>query len=328
MWIFACLNEQPIPVMLDTGATPSCIALRCITANAVLSKLPRKPYLGLGITAANGENLQPDFIVTVTVTMGNPTTLVNVDILVIKNLPYSCIFGQNLLQLFDTWTVCNVNRIISVNASKIPFHTDPFDVSMCLNFVAATKTPVPPHKTVLVSAHPIGNLFSPYRPVSRPLVSVKPHEPTYNRLNLQSSPAVFAVSHQNCSIQIAISNMTDHTTTIGKGTKLAFGNCMFDIIPFVFPDDFVNVLSTEMQNTDFDPVTHLLQKLTHLPWEDYCKASSMLSDFKDIFSIGNDKIGQARNIKFDIDTNIVSPVAVLLRHVPMQHQSIISDLIE
>ena len=46
IWISVKLSGQCIPVMIDTGATPNCIALRCVLGSPILKNLPRVPYVG------------------------------------------------------------------------------------------------------------------------------------------------------------------------------------------------------------------------------------------------------------------------------------------
>ena len=49
--------------MIDTGATPNCIALRCVLGSPILKNLPRVPYAGKGIIDANGNLIHPKFVI-------------------------------------------------------------------------------------------------------------------------------------------------------------------------------------------------------------------------------------------------------------------------
>ena len=52
MWVTGRINQQSLPVMVDTGATPNCLALRCVQASIHLKSLPRQEYFGSGVHAA------------------------------------------------------------------------------------------------------------------------------------------------------------------------------------------------------------------------------------------------------------------------------------
>ena len=57
LWFKGKLSNQMIDIMLDCGATVSCIAKRCVTGNPVLNKVPRLPYHGPPLEGANGQLL-------------------------------------------------------------------------------------------------------------------------------------------------------------------------------------------------------------------------------------------------------------------------------
>ena len=46
IWILAKLNDQKLPIMVDSGATPNCLALRCVEASSCLKNILRHPYNG------------------------------------------------------------------------------------------------------------------------------------------------------------------------------------------------------------------------------------------------------------------------------------------
>ena len=56
-------------------------------------------------------------------------------------------------------------------------------------------------------------------------------------------------------------------------------------------------------------------------------ARELLHEFKDIFSVSNDKIGKSVAVEFDIDTSKTSPVAIPLRRIPMHQREIVDKLL-
>ena len=121
MWIAGKFNGEMLPAMIDTGATPCCIALRCVEASSNLQSLPRQNYVGTGVTVADGSVLQPSSTIRINVVIGQPAISVSVEFLIIKDLPYSSIIGQNLLQTFPKWEINNVNKTIHIGQSALPF---------------------------------------------------------------------------------------------------------------------------------------------------------------------------------------------------------------
>ena len=93
MWIRGDLNNQFIDMMLDSGATTSCIASRCVNASPWLKGLPRKLYHGRGLFDVNGKPLNTAFEIQTSLKIGNPQLSFDVKFVVVDNLPYSCILG-------------------------------------------------------------------------------------------------------------------------------------------------------------------------------------------------------------------------------------------
>ena len=57
MWIRGEVNKQFIDMLLDSGASISCIAERCVTASSSLRNFQRKQYQGPGLIDVNGNPL-------------------------------------------------------------------------------------------------------------------------------------------------------------------------------------------------------------------------------------------------------------------------------
>ena len=53
MWISLMIDNQMLFGMVDSGATPSCLAKRCVTASVSLRDLPRRNYTGNVISDVN-----------------------------------------------------------------------------------------------------------------------------------------------------------------------------------------------------------------------------------------------------------------------------------
>ena len=114
IWITVKICEVILPVMIDTGATPNCIATRCVEASSILRNLPRWVYTVNQILDANGQYLRPKFVISASVVIGSPAISVQCEFVVIDTLPFSCIMGQSTLSKFSSWSICNVNKYLIV----------------------------------------------------------------------------------------------------------------------------------------------------------------------------------------------------------------------
>ena len=118
IWIKACLGGQELPAMIDSGANPNCLSLRCVQGSEWLRKVQRHQYSGKGIVDANGEPIQPSFVIKCCLTVGSPKIVVNTEFVVIQSLPFSCIIGQHTLMRFSSWEVSNTKKILTINRKQ------------------------------------------------------------------------------------------------------------------------------------------------------------------------------------------------------------------
>ena len=102
LWVNIDLAGQQLPAMIDSGANPNCISLRCVQGSKLLQSLPRNLYVGKCIVDANGRELQPQFVINCTMKFGTPAVTVECEFVVIKSLPLSCIIGQRTLRSFSS----------------------------------------------------------------------------------------------------------------------------------------------------------------------------------------------------------------------------------
>ena len=69
------------------------------------------------------------------------------------------------------------------------------------------------------------------------------------------------------------------------------------------------------------------ERLVHLSDIEVQEVKSLLTEFKDIFSVSNDNIGCTSLHMFDINTNNLQPIADLLRRVPLHKECIVKELL-
>ena len=91
--------------MLDSAATQCCIAKRCVNSSSLLRKLQPKPYQGKPLLDANRRPIAVLHVITVQFVTGMPECRLTIDMVVVDNLPYSCIIGTTLLSKLNCWGV-------------------------------------------------------------------------------------------------------------------------------------------------------------------------------------------------------------------------------
>ena len=109
MWVKGKANNQYLDMMIDSGASMSCIASRCVNASPHLKNVTRLPYSGPGLVGVNGKPLRTLFEIKIPLTLGSPQLSITLHLVVVDDLPYSCILGLNFLRKFNTWEVDNIN---------------------------------------------------------------------------------------------------------------------------------------------------------------------------------------------------------------------------
>ena len=125
LWFKGKLDKQLFDFLLDCGASTCCIAKRCVTSNHVLNKLSKFPYKGPGLVDVNGNPLVAETFIRVNFTVGTPELSLNVDFVVVENLPYSCIVGVNLLNVLKNWGVDNNSGTLLLNLSTVKLFSEP-----------------------------------------------------------------------------------------------------------------------------------------------------------------------------------------------------------
>ena len=119
LWFNGTLAGQNIPLLLDSGATACCIAHKFVEGSPSLSTLAREPYQGLRLLSANGQLLQPSYVIKAPAiylqVIRIPAISLTANFVVIKYLPYSCIIGLDLLNQLREWSTNNELNVIKFN---------------------------------------------------------------------------------------------------------------------------------------------------------------------------------------------------------------------
>ena len=124
-WFKCKLNGQLFYALLDCGATLCCIARRCVTSNPVLSNMPVTAYTGRPLLDANKNPLSAKEEITLFFVAGVPALRLKVSMVIVDDLPYSCIIGTNLLSKLKNWGIDNGNSILFLNSSAVSLWSAP-----------------------------------------------------------------------------------------------------------------------------------------------------------------------------------------------------------
>ena len=168
IWVNVCLNGQQVPAMVDSGANPNCISLRCVQGSHYLKHLTKVEYSGKQIVDANGEPIQPSYVIKCKLLLGTPCIEIETEFVVIDTLPFSCIIGQTTLHTFSSWEVSNTNKLLTINKSHIVPFFDSGNTSgtTSINLITSQKTTIPPFSSTLVDIRASGLGLDHFRPQS------------------------------------------------------------------------------------------------------------------------------------------------------------------
>ena len=206
--------------MIDSGATPCCLARRCLNASPQLRCLPRKIYTGPGVIDANGKPMSPEFTINATLVLGHPEIRVDVDFLVFDGLPYSCIIGQSLLRKFTSWAICNNTHTLTIDCkSKLEFTDSPCS-NQTLSLLTTQKITLNPGQIAEVPTRATGNILNAFRPLTDLTVLADGYNAVTQRLHVEVLPSLLSVAHSDYCTQIFVHNSSDQRRTMGKGHAL------------------------------------------------------------------------------------------------------------
>ena len=307
--------------MIDSGANPNCISLRCVQGSSQLKVLSRSAYTGKQMVDANGEPIQPSFVIKCKLTLGTPSISIVTEFVVIKSLPFSCIIGQQALRRFNSWEVSNVNRLLTLNKTcVVPFQDscDNNNVSG-VQLITTQKTVIQPFSSTMVDVRAVGAELDTFRPQSDINVIVEGNEKLCNRLSIEVLPAINVLTHQNCSQMLKVYNLSQLPKIIAKGSKLASCSTEYELCESEAVH--VNLISQS------DPIELLCSKITDLNPREMKEAREFLCGYKDILTVSNKDIGRTSIQMFDVNDENLNPVTVPLRGVPLHHKDIVQKLI-
>ena len=323
LWLTGKLNGQPIDMLLDSGATICCLAKCCFTSSQNLRTLSVKPYCGPGIMGANGTLLKPYGLVNLPISVGNPTISYTVEFIIIEDLPYSCILGLSFLNLLQKWGIDNTNQTLFLNQSLVKVSHDPPHQDT-LSLTTNQKFLIPPGQSVKISAIANGPALNSLPPVTHLPSLIDGHKPLEQRLKINILPTIQVLSHQHASAEVLVINNSPVSKTIGKGTKIANGTCAFEEIT---SKDNINLISPSSAQPPQDCVAALTSKMQNLSPPQFKQATQLLTEFRDVFSLSNSKIGRANVPPFDVQLEHSRPISTPLRRVPLHQQSIVKELL-
>lgn len=317
-WIRGKVNNQFLDIMLDSGATISCIARRCVTASPYLKDLPRRPYSGPGLFDVNGNQVSTAFEIRGPFVVGSPVLSIDTTFVVVDDLPYSCILGSNYLDKLERWGIHNKTHTFEINNSSCPVYAKP-QHNNHINLITQSITKLLPGEIVTVATSVKGS--DPFRPCSD-FCFIADGDPVFeNRTKLCVIPSVNSLSHSNISsIPITVKNTSHQKATIKKGSKLAVCSDQFDYVP----RDVVNLID------NVDPIDYLCSdgELGHLTKEERSEVRKLLSKYRHILTVSSSHIGRTWLTVFDLPTDDIRPIADPLRRVPLQKVAIVKDLLE
>ena len=287
LWLSAKINNKPLDMMLDSGATICCLARCCLTSSPCLKSLPLQRYDGPGLLNANETLLTPCGVITANLTIGHPAVCY-VDFIIIDSLPYSCIICFSFLSKVKKWGVDNTLQTFFLDNSSIKVSNDP-PFQDFLHLFTPRKYTIPPKKTLKVAAIANSIALNPFRPFSELPYLIDVYDTFKQRLGVKIIPIIRTIAHQNASVSTIIVSNSNTPKTFGKGTKIDCATSAFEEHTAVY-EDAVNLISSETcthpPNTR-DPLAVLCDQVAHLPPEQFRQAKQLLLEYSDILSLSN-----------------------------------------
>ena len=312
--------------MLDSAATQCCIAKRCVNSSASLRTLHPKPYRGMPLLDANQRPLAVLHVITVQFATGTPECKLTVDMVVVDDLPYSCIIGTSLLSKLNCWGVDNISSTLRLNSSVVQVHDSP-EHDEQINLITSGKTRLAPGESKFIKAVATGPGIAASRPFTEQLWMLEGLPEKESRCSVRVCPALNVIGARNDNVvNLKVTNTSDRWRSVGKRVKIATAHKDFSEID----ESDINSESGKNCATEKDLVKLLCNRsnLQHLSEEQYQKVKSLVVEYKDVFSISSNIMGRASNSQFDIDVDNMAPVAIPIRRIPLHKEHIVKELID
>ena len=219
--------------MVDSGASACCLALRCVLNSSKLKYIHREAYVGDQLFDAGGNPISPEFVITVSLQLGEPKLSVFQRFVVVKTLPFSCIMGQTFLNTLNSWTVDNRRKflildfeikkkekkkvIVNNRSSEVSFSALPPESSAdSIQFITTDRCRVMPRESIEVNVRATGPQLLAFRPATNITVITEGSMDVMGRLNIEVLPSVALLTHNNCTTKMVIHNQSDEVKNIKK----------------------------------------------------------------------------------------------------------------
>ena len=218
------INGQVLDCVLDSGATVTCIPRRCVTSSPTLSKLPLIPYTGRTLLDANRNPLSAKYVISTKFVVSMPSLSLDVDLIVVDNLPYSCLVGTSLLSKLQNWGIDNNKSTLTLNSSIVPINNSPVRDEQ-INLVTCNKIILQPGESKVIKTTAKGSGVSSTRPITEQVWMTEGLNNREDRTFIRVFPTLNVVGSDNdFSVNLHVTNTSSQIRAIGKGTKIAIGH--------------------------------------------------------------------------------------------------------
>ena len=196
-----------------------------------------------------------------------------------------------------------------------------------INLITSCKTTLLPGETKVIKTVANGTGTAAKRPITEQVWMTEGLHDRENRSLIRVFPALNIIGTNNENVvQVQVTNTSQQNRSLGKGVKVAYAH-----------KDFTDVENVEYNGSecinsinDCDVIKFLSdrKKLQHLTDHQYSQVKTLLTEYKDVFTIGNEKIGRAENSYFHINADEMTPVSIPLRRVPLHKEHVVEELLK
>ena len=213
--------------VLDSAATVTCIAKRCITSNPYLAKLKRLPYTE-AVFDANKNMLNVQNFVQGTICVGSPAVSRNIKLVIVDGLPYSCLVGIDYLSTFNSWGVDNLSSTLLLGTSRVQVFDRP-QHNQNVNLITSSKTTLLPGESKLIRTTATGPGITANRPITDQVFMCEGLEERENRSAVRIFPSLNTLGMNNDNtVFLKATNTSNQIRSVGKNVKIGHANCNFE----------------------------------------------------------------------------------------------------
>ena len=320
----AKLNSVLVNCLVDTGAVYSLCSKDVVPSDAVISPTP------IQLKGVTGTPLSIVGSVTLSVRFGK--VLKQVQLIVVNELSHQVILGRDFMSATDS-EISFKNLTLTINGEELPLIKAARKTSKHVLLAKSTMS-IKPHTVAVIKCNLVRQKHNNRKQRTQAYTSTTGI--VHPQLKNVSSSSGFYNSKRG-TLEILVCNDSESEVMVHRNTKVGtfesvsdsfvgnINNCLRSHSRSKSNDNTSNVIDPPTERWAGQHIDRLfkllkLDELAHLTAEQIAQVKSLVSEFKEIFSEGENDIGCTDMMEQNIVLDTHVPIRAKYRNIPLAHR--------